>query len=299
MPKRLARCTQCHASIGRNVRLIAYTCSFWGRLSTEPRCFVTKMEQHYWAIQETARILWRPNIHYRLQKSLPLGPTLSHNIRSTSYYRRPLMSTLMLSSHQTLGLPKGSLLWHFLLFLISHACHMLCPSHPSLLDHPMNRCWELRNQKLVVCNYLHPSVTSCFVDPDIHLNLCSRLSVSPRNTHCLQHDKTHWQFGLSAGIRQPLAIHCDSPGSKHSPNSIRSLFLSAGCRLNPLIQICLVLVLSKTAWGRRSNRTQGKVPARFLFLVKYYQNDQIKKNEMGGACGTHGEEERLIQVFGG
>jgi hypothetical protein len=27
--------------------------------------------------------------------------------------------------------------------------------------------------------------------------------------------------------------------------------------------------------------------------------DQIEKNEMGGACGTYGEEERSIQGFGG
>jgi hypothetical protein len=27
--------------------------------------------------------------------------------------------------------------------------------------------------------------------------------------------------------------------------------------------------------------------------------DQIKKNEMGGACSTYGREERCIQVFGG
>ena len=27
--------------------------------------------------------------------------------------------------------------------------------------------------------------------------------------------------------------------------------------------------------------------------------DQIKKNEIGGACSTHGKEDRYIQVFGG
>ena len=112
-----------------------------------------------------------------LKKSLPLGPTLSHNIQSTCYYRSPSISTLMLSSHQMLGLPKGSLLRPFLLFIMSQARHMLCQSHSSLLDHPMNRCWELRTRKLVVCDYLHPSVTFCCVDPNIHLKLCSYLSV--------------------------------------------------------------------------------------------------------------------------
>jgi len=31
---------------------------------------------------------------------------------------------------------------------------------------------------------------------------------------------------------------------------------------------------------------------------KYYSGDQIKKNEIGGACGTCGGKERCIQGFG-
>ena len=30
---------------------------------------------------------------------------------------------------------------------------------------------------------------------------------------------------------------------------------------------------------------------------KYYSDDQMKKNEMGGACGTHGRLDRYIQGF--
>ena len=30
-----------------------------------------------------------------------------------------------------------------------------------------------------------------------------------------------------------------------------------------------------------------------------YSSDQIEKNEMGGACGTYGGEERCIQGLGG
>jgi hypothetical protein len=33
--------------------------------------------------------------------------------------------------------------------------------------------------------------------------------------------------------------------------------------------------------------------------AKYYSGDQIKKNEMGRACGTYGRQERCIQGFGG
>ena len=34
-------------------------------------------------------------------------------------------------------------------------------------------------------------------------------------------------------------------------------------------------------------------------LVKYSSSGQIKKNEMGGACGTHVGEERCIMGFAG
>ena len=34
-------------------------------------------------------------------------------------------------------------------------------------------------------------------------------------------------------------------------------------------------------------------------LLKYYSGDQIKKNEMGRACGTYGRQDRYIQGFDG
>jgi hypothetical protein len=36
-----------------------------------------------------------------------------------------------------------------------------------------------------------------------------------------------------------------------------------------------------------------------VIITKYFSGDQIKKNEMGGACSTYGWEERCIQGFGG
>jgi len=33
--------------------------------------------------------------------------------------------------------------------------------------------------------------------------------------------------------------------------------------------------------------------------MKYYSDDQIKKNEMGGECGMYGGEERCTQELGG
>ena len=36
-----------------------------------------------------------------------------------------------------------------------------------------------------------------------------------------------------------------------------------------------------------------------MFFTKYHEDDQVKKIEMGGACGTYEGEEKLMQYFGG
>jgi len=35
-----------------------------------------------------------------------------------------------------------------------------------------------------------------------------------------------------------------------------------------------------------------------VFLSKYNSGDQIKEDEMGGACGTYGGDEKCVQGFG-
>jgi hypothetical protein len=35
-----------------------------------------------------------------------------------------------------------------------------------------------------------------------------------------------------------------------------------------------------------------------LLLIKHYSGDQIKEDEMGGACDMHGREEKCIQDVG-
>jgi hypothetical protein len=36
-----------------------------------------------------------------------------------------------------------------------------------------------------------------------------------------------------------------------------------------------------------------------MICTPHYSGDEIKKNEMGGACGMRGGEERCIEGFGG
>jgi hypothetical protein len=45
--------------------------------------------------------------------------------------------------------------------------------------------------------------------------------------------------------------------------------------------------------------TRLRTASSIVNLAEYYSGDKIKENEMGGACGTYGEEERYIQGFDG
>jgi hypothetical protein len=49
--------------------------------------------------------------------------------------------------------------------------------------------------------------------------------------------------------------------------------------------------------------TMEKVPqwgaSKFVRISRYYWADKIKENKVGGACGTHGRGEKLVQGFGG
>jgi hypothetical protein len=40
-------------------------------------------------------------------------------------------------------------------------------------------------------------------------------------------------------------------------------------------------------------------PSYFMLMFTYYSVDQIKENEMGGACDMHGRGQKHLQDFGG
>jgi hypothetical protein len=62
----------------------------------------------------------------------------------------------------------------------------------------------------------------------------------------------------------------------------------------------------KEAKGRNSDKhratkqeTNKVDTSRSVLLTKHHSGDQIKKTEMGGACGTYGVGDRCIKGVGG
>jgi hypothetical protein len=59
------------------------------------------------ASQEIPRILWNPNVHYRVHKWPPSAPSWASSIQSIPQHITSWRSILILSSHLRLGLPSG------------------------------------------------------------------------------------------------------------------------------------------------------------------------------------------------
>jgi hypothetical protein len=71
------------------------------------------------------------------------------------------------------------------------------------------------------------------------------------------------------------------------------------------VSFCLVLaaswptyVLLITIWLWLNN-VKDTYFVRFVLITRYYQADQVRENELGRACGTHGRGEKRVQDFGG
>jgi hypothetical protein len=93
------------------------------------------------ASQELLNILWNPNVHYRVNKSLPLVPILSR-IQSIAAHPVSLTSIIILFSHLRLGFPSGlfpsgfpAKILYTCTSLFPHARYMPCPSYAYLFEH--------------------------------------------------------------------------------------------------------------------------------------------------------------------
>jgi hypothetical protein len=87
------------------------------------------------ATQEFPSILWNPKVHYRVHKSRPLLPILSH-ISPICTIPSYLRSILILSTHVRLGLPSDLYFWlshqyPICIPVLPHSCYMPRSFHPS------------------------------------------------------------------------------------------------------------------------------------------------------------------------
>ena len=94
--------------------------------------------------QEIPRILWKPEVHYRIHKYPPPVPIQSQ-LDPVHAPPHPISwrSILILSSHLRLGIPSGLFPLGFrtkILYtpLLSPYCYMPRPSHSFRVDHPNN-----------------------------------------------------------------------------------------------------------------------------------------------------------------
>ena len=52
-----------------------------------------------------------------------------------------------------------------------------------------------------------------------------------------------------------------------------------------LINLAVSFFITKLTWGALG----------YVLLAKHFTGYQIEKNEMGGACGTYGEQQEYVQ----
>jgi hypothetical protein len=122
------------------------------------------------ATQNLPSILWNPKVQYRVHKSPPLFPILSH-INPIHTIPSYLRSILILSTHLRLGLPSGLFPFGFptnilCIPILPHSWYMPSPSHPSWIDHS-SYTWSTSYEAPHYAAFsnlllLHPSLVQIF-----------------------------------------------------------------------------------------------------------------------------------------
>jgi len=142
------------------------------------------------ANQEIPHILWNANVHYHINNSLPPVPILSQ----VNPVHTP--KSHFLKTHLNIILPSGLSLSSFptktLYTPLPSPIRATCLTHHFLLDFITRTILgEQCSLSSSVCSFLHPSVTSFLLAPDILLNtlfsntlsLRSSLGVSDQVSH--------------------------------------------------------------------------------------------------------------------